>query len=229
MPAQNLEPRVPDGCETTDGEIDLGGAQRIGVVSDTHVPHRLRRLPAVVLDAVRGVDVILHAGDVEDDSVLRALSEIAPVYAVRGNLHWQFTSGVHDQALPAALRLRWGSERIWMTHGHQNFGFSVVDKATSLFDGDEPQRVNDRIIGRLHRARPDGTTMVVFGHSHRSVLRELDGVLYFNPGGVAVRFKKGEENEGPRVAILTRNDAGRPIPEWISLLDLLAQSGVHGG
>jgi len=209
---------IAGALEAPDAEIDLGAAQRIGVVSDTHVPHRLRALPHVVLDAMRGVDVILHAGDVECDSVLRALSTVAPVYAVRGNLHWQFTSGVHDQELPAALRLRWGEERIWMTHGHQNFGYSVVDKATSLFRSHAPQEINDRIISRLHRARPAGTTIVVFGHSHRTTLREIDGVLYFNAGGVAVRVSA--RNEPPHVGILTRNDLGRPTHEWISLTAL---------
>ena len=52
----------------------------VGVISDTH---GLVRPEA--LDALRRVDMILHAGDVGSREVLEALSSIAPVVAVRGN------------------------------------------------------------------------------------------------------------------------------------------------
>jgi putative phosphoesterase len=52
----------------------------IGVISDTH---GLMRPEA--LEALRGVDRILHAGDVGAPEVLEALARIAPVTAVRGN------------------------------------------------------------------------------------------------------------------------------------------------
>jgi uncharacterized protein len=38
------------------------------------------------LEALRGCALILHAGDVGSESVLRELQEIAPVHAVRGNV-----------------------------------------------------------------------------------------------------------------------------------------------
>ena len=52
----------------------------IGVISDTH--GLLRR---EALDALKGVDLILHAGDIGNSQVLEALQGIAPVIAVRGN------------------------------------------------------------------------------------------------------------------------------------------------
>jgi uncharacterized protein len=52
----------------------------IGVISDTH---GLLRPEAV--EALRGVDLILHAGDVGSSEVLETLKGIAPVVAVRGN------------------------------------------------------------------------------------------------------------------------------------------------
>lgn len=204
-----------------DVEIDLGDARCIGIVSDTHVPHRLERLPDAVLRAMQGMDAILHAGDVEDHVVLRALGRIAPVYAVRGNLHWQFTSGVHDQDLPASLRLRWRSQRIWMTHGHLNFGMSLVDKALSFTSGDKHERINAVIISRLQRARPTESTVVIFGHSHRSVARTIDGVLYYNPGAVAEQSASGaakdSTREGPRVGMLRMRDDGGLDAEWVNL------------
>jgi uncharacterized protein len=53
----------------------------IGVISDTH---GLLRPEAVA--ALRGVDHILHAGDVGDITILDTLREIAPVTAIRGNV-----------------------------------------------------------------------------------------------------------------------------------------------
>ena len=53
---------------------------KIGVISDTH---GLIRPEA--LTALRGSDLILHAGDIGSAAVLQALQEIAPVTAIRGN------------------------------------------------------------------------------------------------------------------------------------------------
>lgn len=53
---------------------------RVGVISDTHGTIRRSALRAFV-----GVDLIVHAGDVGDAEVLRALERIAPVFAVMGN------------------------------------------------------------------------------------------------------------------------------------------------
>lgn len=54
---------------------------RIGVISDTH-----GLLRPEALAALGGVDHILHAGDVGDDAILDALSEVAPLTAIRGNI-----------------------------------------------------------------------------------------------------------------------------------------------
>jgi putative phosphoesterase len=54
---------------------------RIGIISDTH---GLRRPEA--LQALAGVDHIIHAGDIGRADILPALREIAPVTAIRGNV-----------------------------------------------------------------------------------------------------------------------------------------------
>lgn len=53
----------------------------VGVISDTH---GLLREEAVA--ALRGSDYIIHAGDIGDPEILKELSAIAPVTAVRGNV-----------------------------------------------------------------------------------------------------------------------------------------------
>jgi len=52
----------------------------IGLISDTHGLIR-----ATALEALSGVDLIIHAGDVGSREVFRALEQVAPVRAVRGN------------------------------------------------------------------------------------------------------------------------------------------------
>lgn len=54
---------------------------KLGVVSDTHGLLRPQVLPAL-----RGVDRILHLGDVGDPQILESLQQVAPVHAIRGNV-----------------------------------------------------------------------------------------------------------------------------------------------
>jgi putative phosphoesterase len=56
----------------------------VGVISDTH-----GLLRAEAVEALRGVDQILHAGDIGTPEILKQLREVAPVTAVRGNVDKQ--------------------------------------------------------------------------------------------------------------------------------------------
>lgn len=57
------------------------GVKRIGLISDTH-----GLLREEALQALRGSELIIHAGDVGKLEILEALKKIAPVVAVRGNV-----------------------------------------------------------------------------------------------------------------------------------------------
>jgi putative phosphoesterase len=71
-------------------------ARLVGLISDTH---GLLRAEAVA--ALRGVDRIVHAGDIGDAAILERLAELAPVTAVRGNND----HGAWAERLPAAASL----------------------------------------------------------------------------------------------------------------------------
>jgi len=79
----------------------------IGVISDTH---GLLRPEAT--RALKGSDLILHAGDIDEPEVLRALDAIAPVTAVRGNCD----RGPWADALPSAETLEIGGFLFHMLH-----------------------------------------------------------------------------------------------------------------
>jgi len=58
---------------------------RIGLISDTHIPDVAKATPPQVMEVFGGVDLILHAGDICEVSVLDELQSIAPVLAARGD------------------------------------------------------------------------------------------------------------------------------------------------
>jgi putative phosphoesterase len=58
---------------------------RIGLISDTHIPEVGPELPPEIYALFKGVDLILHAGDMHSTQVIEWLEKIAPVYVARGN------------------------------------------------------------------------------------------------------------------------------------------------
>jgi putative phosphoesterase len=193
--------------------IDLRHARILGVISDTHVPHRMPALPQRLFELLKGCDAILHAGDLESTEILPALNAIAPTHAVRGNLHWQFSTGVHDQDLPLALTLRARNHVIWMTHGHISFTYSVLDKMKGFQERRSMARVNEALIARMARMKPANANIVIFGHSHLSCATTLDGTLYFNPGAVSASAER-KAKQGPRIGLMHLCDDGTVEYEW---------------
>jgi len=153
----------------------------IGLLSDTHVPHRLAALPSAVFERLAGVDLILHAGDLDDPIVLDDLSQIAPVQAVRGNRHLQ-SPWPNDQRLPLFLDLEIEGQRIIVTHGHLSLWNNILDKFWLLIPRYEGA-VNRYLMRRVSHAFP-GANVYVFGHTHRALIEWHDGALFVNPGAV---------------------------------------------
>jgi uncharacterized protein len=187
---------------------------RIGVLADTHVPHRIAAMPARVFELLADSDVILHAGDLEDPAILTQLAAVAPVYAVRGNLHWQFSTGMHDQDLPHHLTLELAGTTIWMTHGHMHFANTVIDRVIHLGKKMTLNAINRQVIDRLAKVRPASTQVVIFGHTHKPCAIERDGVLYFNPGAVTGAATGKGVLAPPSVGILTVTPEGMVTHEW---------------
>jgi putative phosphoesterase len=96
----------------------------IGVISDTH---GLLRPDAI--EALRGAEHILHAGDVGDPSILDSLRNVAPVTAIRGNID----VGGPCSHLPATEVVTLNGHTFYMLHDRQALdldpaaaGFSAV-------------------------------------------------------------------------------------------------------
>jgi len=124
----------------------------VGVVSDTH---GLVRPEAV--EALRGSDVILHAGDIGGSHVLQELGELAPVIPVRGNV-----DGGWARLLPERRRLDLGGIPVLILHDRALVGLDPF-----LIEAE--------------------ARIVVFGHSHQPLAEKRKGVLWFNPGSAGPR------------------------------------------
>jgi len=149
-------------------------AARIGLVSDTHMPERCLALPPALFEALRGVDLLLHAGDVGELWVLDQLSAIAPVVAVHGN----DDSADAQRELPYQQVLMAAGQRILLTHAH------YPDRGQEL-----EARKNDAWGPKLERraafGQRAGASIVVFGHTHVAMSLQHGEVLLVNPGAIA--------------------------------------------
>lgn len=81
---------------------------KVGLIADTH---GLLRPEAV--EALRGCDQLVHAGDIGKPQILEALRELAPLHVVRGNndlgLAWA-------DELPDSLLIPFGEWSLYLTH-----------------------------------------------------------------------------------------------------------------
>ena len=150
----------------------------VGVIADTHVGEFLDEIPAWALDALEGSDLILHAGDLSDGSVIPALERIAPVVAVRGD---------HDlpdvPPLPARAIVSIGGRRIGLIHGKRRSSDALVVAAHAAA-GRRLAWDAGRVRAMARAFRGHRVDAVVFGHWHEAVSTVVDGVLVFSPGAV---------------------------------------------
>lgn len=155
----------------------------IGIISDTH-----GQFDPKIPQAFKGVRYILHAGDIGDLQVLKQLETIAPVTAVWGNVD----EGNVPPGVDGEKALELCGLRIFMTH--------ILGS---------PQHLSRALRQRIEQVQPD---VVVFGHSHKSLIERHGKVLYFNPGSAGPkRFSL------PRSVGLLRSRNGEPEGEIIYL------------
>ena len=128
-------------------------ARRIGLVSDTHGLVR-----DSLFAALEGVSHILHAGDVGSRSVLDALSAIAPVEAVYGNVD------PLDGLLPQHVHVEHGGVSIHVSHGHE-LGIPSPHSLLARYDAD----------------------VLVYGHTHKALVYRDGTRLVVNPGAAGPR------------------------------------------
>jgi putative phosphoesterase len=114
----------------------------IGVISDTH-----GLLRPEALAALRGVEHILHAGDVGDIAILDALREIAPVTAIRGNVDG---AGACAE-LPATDVVELGDRLFYLVHSVHDLDINPVVAGVAMV-----------VSGHSHRASVEVRDGVIY-------------------------------------------------------------------
>lgn len=131
---------------------------RIGVISDTHIPISCCDLPSELISALKGCDLIVHAGDLIDLYVLDELKKISKVEAVCGNMDLPKVQA----ALEKKRVIEVAGKTICVMHGYGN-----PDMLVSI--------LKEEFLSQ----KPD---IIIFGHSHIPMNEYIDNVLFFNPG-----------------------------------------------
>jgi len=137
---------------------------RIGLLSDTHIPVDVPELPPQLAEAFRDVDLILHAGDIYDLSVLDELERIAPVLAAKGDDDSWDTMADHRMKLRHVLKLE--EQTLWLIH-YKPHHYPTGPRRAGNYAGQEGL---------------DAPDIVVYGHEHCPIVRRPMGVLFVNPG-----------------------------------------------
>jgi uncharacterized protein len=148
---------------------------KIGLISDTHTAGSGRDLPQAVLDSLKGVDLILHCGDLECLGVLDYLEIVAPVLAVRG---YEDPIEPGNRLADATRVVQIESVSIGMVHDIQwpTPGITTSPDGTALcFPG-------GAVKDNLTRKFGQPVDIVVFGDTHEELICYYGGVLFINPG-----------------------------------------------
>jgi len=137
---------------------------RIGLISDTHIPGAAHVLPSGIAGVFKGVDLILHAGDIYLPFVLDELERIAPVLAASGDDDYGGT--LSDRRVKSKQVLEIEGQTLWLVHESPFFHFMT------------------RGIGKTpsETKAPDDPDIIVYGHSHFPSVRDHVGILFVNPG-----------------------------------------------
>ena len=136
----------------------------------------MERIPQRALEALRGVDLILHAGDVNGEEAIAELARIAPVEAVRGD-HDRYLPG-----LPLSRELIVEGKRIVVVHGNRSRW--LEEPQTFLWTVSLGYFHPHSNLPRALLRRFVSADAIVFGHTHTPHVGMLEGTLLFNPGGV---------------------------------------------
>ena len=147
---------------------------KIGLVSDTHVPTSLARLPEELLARLEDVDAILHAGDLVSQDVIERLRRIAPTAAVAGNMDPPKLSC----GLPDRVTLDFAGRSVGLKHGHQRH--ALQDRYIGLgYDAPQMNLFYQAMATQLPNAE-----VIVFGHFHAPLVKRWNGRLFVNPGAI---------------------------------------------
>lgn len=133
----------------------------IGVISDTHIPERASKIPDIVFEMFKDVDIILHAGDLVSLDVLDELEEVAPTRCVQGNMDRYYGLKLSKNDIITAR-----GHKIGLNHGE-------------VYPRGDTQQLK-------YIALELGVNILITGHTHWAFIKEFDDIILLNPGSPTV-------------------------------------------
>lgn len=125
----------------------------IGVVSDTHLQGKDNRFYNLVNKYFCNCNMILHAGDIVNTEIFDGIDK--NIIAVKGNMDF----GIN---LPYKRVIEVENVRIGLIHGYG-----------------APHGIENKVLKEFENENVD---CIVFGHTHKPSIIELEGIRLFNPG-----------------------------------------------
>jgi len=177
-----------------------------GVIADTHIPDRVKSLPAQLIPRLQAakVDRILHAGDACNWRVVRTLERVAPVTIIQGNRDWLL-----GMRTPREITMSANGVRLTLAHGHHSLFFYFFDKVFHLRKSYNLEHYYQRLL--KHYPNSD---VIVFGHTHWQIAKWVKGQLLFNPGAA---YPCKRNHYKPRFGILSISPEGNIRTQFCSL------------
>ncbi|MBO6150117.1 MAG: metallophosphoesterase [Clostridium sp.] len=156
---------------------------KVLIVSDTH---RKDTNLQEVIARTKPFDMLIHLGDAEgsEDRIRRWCLDQNPaceIHIVQGNNDF-------FSALPREEEVMIGRYRALLTHGHY-YGVSVG-----------PERL-------LEEAEYRGVQMAMFGHTHKPMLAEENGIVLLNPGSLSYPRQEGRRPSYMQIEIDREGEA----------------------
>lgn len=137
---------------------------KIIIISDSH---RHNENIETVLNAVKPIDFLIHCGDAEGSEYFIGEMAGCPMEIVTGNNDF-FSS------LPREREFELQKYKIWLTHGHY-YNVSIG-----------PERI-------MEEAQAKGVDIVMFGHTHKPIIKKSGGVIAVNPGSISYPRQEGRK------------------------------------
>ena len=131
---------------------------KIIALSDTHMPRMAKGLPSMLVKELMDADLILHAGDWQTEAVYAEPSKFAAVDGVCGTVDKEELI----ERFGMKKILEFCGFRIGLVHGHGRKG-TTEQRALAAF-------------------KEENLNLIIYGHSHIPVLKEIDGLTLLNPG-----------------------------------------------
>jgi putative phosphoesterase len=144
----------------------------IGLVSDSHIAWPHQSWPSQIKDKLRGVDLILHAGDIWIPWVLDELESVAPVLAAQGDDDLEEDVG-NDKRLAKRQVLSYEGVSLWVQHIKPRYGQIDPSYQTNYYN------TFNRHFQEEVSNPPD---VIVFGHTHFAEIEQFKSTLLVNPG-----------------------------------------------